>query len=55
MYGTLAAKKCAPILHVLDNDSSLALKRIIIKNGANYQLVEPQNCKVKAAEEQLER
>ena len=46
----LTKRGFAPKLHMLDNEASKALKNQITKTGAKYQLVEPHNHRVLAAE-----
>jgi hypothetical protein len=50
LYQTLTARGCKPSLNILDNEASRAIKRAITKTGATYQLVEPHNHRVNAAE-----
>jgi hypothetical protein len=50
LYKTLTARGCKPNLNILNNEASRAIKRAITKSGATYQLVEPHNHRVNAAE-----
>jgi hypothetical protein len=50
LYTILTDRGLAPALNILDNEASTALKRQIRKTGASYQLVEPHNHRVNAAE-----
>ena len=50
MYEELELKGFKPKLHILDNEASASLKRQITKAKTNYQLVEPHNHRVLAAE-----
>jgi hypothetical protein len=50
LYKALTARGSKPNLNILDNEASRAIKRAINKSGATYQLVEPHNHRVNAAE-----
>jgi hypothetical protein len=50
LYQTLTTRGCKPSLNILDNEASRAIKRAITRTGATYQLVEPHNHHVNAAE-----
>jgi hypothetical protein len=50
LYERLTAAGCKPHLNIMDNEASTAVKRQILKSGADYQLVEPHNHRVNAAE-----
>lgn len=50
IYEELTAKGLQPKLHILNNKASRVLKKQIIKSKASYQLVEPHNHRVLAAE-----
>ena len=50
LYNTLTTRGCKPSLNILDNEASRAIKRAITSSGATFQLVEPHNHRVNAAE-----
>ena len=50
LYNTLTTRGCKPILNILDNEASRAIKRAITTSGATFQLAEPHNHRVNAAE-----
>jgi hypothetical protein len=50
LYTELTRHGLQPQLNILDNEASKAIKPAIMKAGANYQLVEPNNHCVNAAE-----
>ena len=50
IYEYLQLRNLAPKLHVLDNECSKAIKKYIISQNTNIQLVEPHNHRVNAAE-----
>jgi hypothetical protein len=50
LYENLTARGLKPSLNILYNEVSKALKKAITKTGATYQLVEPGNHRVNAAE-----
>ena len=54
LYDFLAARGYPITLNIMDNEASLAVKQQIIKTGATYQLVEPHNHKVNAAERAIQ-
>ena len=50
MYEYLKARNYKPKLNIMDNEASTAMKRYIKNANVNYQLVEPNNHRVNAAE-----
>jgi hypothetical protein len=50
LYTQLSRHGHKPALNIMDNEASKAIKRHIHSTGANYQLVEPHNHRVNAAE-----
>ena len=50
IYTFLSERNCAPKLNIMDNEASRAVKRFITNTTAKYQLVEPHNHRVNAAE-----
>ena len=54
IYDFLADRGYPITLNIMDNEASVAVKRQIIKTGAEYQLVEPQNHRVNAAERAIQ-
>ena len=50
MYDYLKARNCKPKLEIMDNGTSTSVKRYITNTNVNYQLVEPNNHRVNAAE-----
>jgi hypothetical protein len=50
LYQQLTQHGHKPALNIMDNEASAAIKRAITANGARYQLVEPNNHRVNAAE-----
>ena len=50
IYDYLSARNCKPRLNIMDNEASQAVRRYILSTGATYQLVEPYNHRVNAAE-----
>ena len=50
MYKYLKARNCKPKLNIMDSEASTAVKRYITNTNVNYQLVEPNNHLVIAAE-----
>jgi hypothetical protein len=49
LYDRLTSAGFKPSLNIMDNETSTAVKRQIVKSGATYQLVEPHNHRVNAA------
>jgi hypothetical protein len=50
LYQELIQHGSKPTLNIMDNEASTAIKRAIRDSGAKYQLVEPHNHRVNAAE-----
>ena len=50
MYDYLKARNFKPKLNIMDNKYSIAVNRYITNKNVNYQLVEPNNHHVNAAE-----
>lgn len=50
LYNMLKKSYIQPKLHIMDNEASKTLKTFITNNNTEYQLVEPYNCQVNAAE-----
>ena len=50
IYEYIKARNCKPKLKIMDNEASTAVKRYITNANVNYQLVEPNNHRVHAAE-----
>ena len=50
IYEYIKARKCKPKLEIMDNGTSTSVKRYITNTNVNYQLVEPNNHRVNAAE-----
>jgi uncharacterized protein YgfB (UPF0149 family) len=50
LYNELTDRGLKPQLNILDNEASRAVQRAITKTGARFQLVEPNNYAVNAAE-----
>ena len=50
MYEFLKTRNCHPQLNIMDNEASKAVKRFITLQQTKYQLVEPNNHRVNAAE-----
>ena len=53
-YEFLQAQNYSPKIYILDNGSSKALEQIFTKNKYNYQLVEPENHRINAAEKEIQ-
>ena len=49
-YTYLKERNCDPRFNIMDNEASTAVKRYISNQNTKYQLVEPNNHRVKAAE-----
>ena len=50
IYNYLKARNCKPKLNIMDNEAYTAVKRYTTNANVNYQLVEPKNHHVNAAE-----
>ena len=50
MYNFLKKRNCKPKLNIMDNEASRAVKNFITNENTKYQLVEPNNHRVNAAE-----
>jgi hypothetical protein len=50
VYALLTARGIKPALNIMDNEASKAIKHAVNQSGARFELVEPNNHRVNAAE-----